>query len=114
MHEASIAQSILDIAIRECSRNGYERIERIKVEIGLLNSIHKDSLLFAFNALKTNTIAESAQLDIEEKPVGGHCNDCERYFTTNDIFVFSCPLCGGMNFSINQGRELNIIEMEVK
>jgi len=114
MHEASIAQSILDLAIQECFINSYGRIERIKVEIGLLNSIHKDSLLFAFNALKTNTIAESAQLEIEEKPVGGYCNDCKRDFTTHEMFVFSCPLCGGMNFSVNQGRELNIIEMDVQ
>jgi|GEM_PF-6762504 len=33
MHEASIAQSILDIAIEECYRKGYERIERMIIRL---------------------------------------------------------------------------------
>ena len=113
MHEASIAESILEIAINECLKNGYSRIERITVEIGLLNAVNRDSLLFAFNASKKGTIAEDAGLDIIERPAGGYCHDCKRRFISEEFFISACPLCNGTDFIIDQGRELNIIELEV-
>lgn len=112
MHEASIAQSILEIAINECLKAGASRIERIRVEIGIMNAINRESLLFAFNASKRNTLAEEAGLDIIEKPVGGYCKDCDQRFTSQ-LLLLNCPICGGQNFIIDQGRELNIIELEV-
>lgn len=113
MHEASIAENILEIAIKECLENGYGRIERITVEIGLLNAINRDSLLFAFNASKRETIAEKAELEIIERAVSGYCHECKRRFTVEEFFITACPFCNGTDFIINQGRELNIIEMEV-
>lgn len=113
MHEASIAQSILEIAINECLKAGASRIERIRVEIGIMNAINRESLLFAFNASKRNTLAEEAGLDIIEKPVGGYCKDCKQRFTSEQLFLLNCPICEGQNFIIDQGRELNIIELEV-
>ena len=34
MHEVGIAQSLLDIAIDNCKKQGYKGIESIKVKIG--------------------------------------------------------------------------------
>ncbi|MFN3740673.1 MAG: hydrogenase maturation nickel metallochaperone HypA [Thermodesulfovibrionales bacterium] len=113
MHEASIAQSILEIAINECLKAGASRIDRIKVEIGIMNTVSNASLLFAFNASKINTIAEDAELDIIEKPAGGFCRDCGQRFITEQLLLLNCPICGGKDFIIDQGRELNIIELEV-
>lgn len=113
MHEASIAESILEVAIKECLKNGYNRIREITVEIGIINAINKDSLLFAFDIAKTETIAKDAQLKIIEKPVRGYCNECKNWFDSEEAFVLDCPFCGGVHFTIEGGRELNIIEMEV-
>lgn len=113
MHEASIAQSILEIAINESLKAGARRIDRIRVEIGIMNAINSESLLFAFNASKLDTIAEEAELEIIEKPVGGHCRDCEQRFISEQLFLLNCPICGGRDFIIDEGRELNIIELEV-
>ncbi len=113
MHEASIAQSILEIAINECLKAEGSRIDRIRVEIGIMNSVNAESLLFAFNAAKINTIAEDAELDIIEKPVGGYCKGCKKRFISKELFILNCPICGGQDFVIDQGRELNIIELEV-
>lgn len=113
MHEASIAESILEIAINECLKAGFSRIDRIRVEIGIMNAINSESLLFAFNASKLNTIAEEAGLDIIEKPAGGYCRECDQRFTSEQFPLLNCPICGGQDFIIDQGRELNIIELEV-
>ncbi len=113
MHEVSIAQGLLDIAINSCTKQGYTRIESIKVKIGKASGIVPDSLLFAFEALKTGTMADKAVLTIEEIPVSGFCKKCNKKFTVDEAYVISCPVCGGTSFEVETGRELNIDEMEV-
>jgi len=113
MHEASIAQSLLDIAIENCTKGGYKSIEVIKVRIGKAAGVMPDSLLFAFEAMKIGTIAEKAYLKIEEIPVSGFCNGCRSDFTVEDAYAITCPKCGSLSLRVDTGRELNIYEMEV-
>lgn len=113
MHEVSIAQGMLDYAIDYCEKNGHKSIELIKVKIGRAAGVVPDSLQFAFEALKTGTIAEKAVLTIDEIPVSGICNSCGKNFTVEEAYVIQCPLCGSMSFKVETGRELNIVEMEV-
>ena len=113
MHEVSIAQGLLEIAIENCKKEGYEGIESIKVKIGKASGVLPDSLLFAFETLKIGTIAEKAILTIDEVPVSGYCNNCNSNFTVEDAYVISCPNCGKMSLRIETGRELNVAEMEV-
>jgi len=71
MHEASIAYELLNIATRECGRNGYSKIQSIKVIVGRASGVMTDALLFAFNVLKEGTPAQDAELIVEEIPVKG-------------------------------------------
>jgi hydrogenase nickel incorporation protein HypA/HybF len=113
MHEVSIAQGLLEIAIDNCTKQGYKGIELIKVKIGRASGVVPDSLLFAFEVLKVGTIAEKAVLTIEEIPVSGFCTKCNKNFTVAEAFIISCPLCGDTSFRVETGRELNVDEMEV-
>jgi len=114
MHEVSIAQGLLDLAIDNCKKQGYKEIESIKVKIGKASGVMPDSLMFAFEALKTGTMADKAILIIDEIPISGYCNSCCSDFTVNDAsYVTECPKCGQMSLRIDTGRELNIDEMEV-
>lgn len=113
MHELSIAQSLLDIAVKNCKENGYKRIEAIKVKIGRASGIMPDALLFAFDAVKIGTIAEKASLNIEEVPISGYCESCKKNFTVDEAFIISCPKCGNISLRIDTGRELHIEEMDV-
>jgi len=113
MHEASIAQSVLDIAVDNCRKAGYTRIESIRLKIGRASGIMPDALFFAFNALKTDTIAAEASVLIDEIPVSGFCNICGKDFVTEEKFILHCPECSGTSFNIKTGRELEIIDMEV-
>ena len=113
MHEASIAHSIIDVVSRQCAEGGYRHIEAINIRIGRASGIMPDALLFAFDAMKAETIASHAVLRIQEIPVTGSCDDCGGEFTAGEEFVLSCPLCGGGSFRITGGREMDIIDMEV-
>ncbi|NTU42770.1 MAG: hydrogenase maturation nickel metallochaperone HypA [Nitrospirales bacterium] len=113
MHEASIASSLLEIAVRECEGNGYKTIESVKVSIGKATGVLPEALLFAFEAMKTGTIAEKASLIIEEIPITGLCKSCNSEFRVDEKYVLCCPLCESASFTVTAGRELNITEMEV-
>ncbi|HTP05269.1 MAG TPA: hydrogenase maturation nickel metallochaperone HypA [Nitrospirota bacterium] len=114
MHEASIALSILDIVQSKCHEEGCNSVDSIRVRIGKAAGILPDSLIFAFDSAKDNTVAKNATLAIETVPVGGTCHDCKKEFTVEDVqYVFSCPLCGSKSFDITSGREMEIVDMEI-
>ncbi|OGW39534.1 MAG: hydrogenase maturation nickel metallochaperone HypA [Nitrospirae bacterium RBG_13_39_12] len=113
MHEVSIALSLLDVAEKHCKKEGYEGIESIGVKIGKASGIMSDALLFAFDAVKIGTIAEKAHLIIDEIPVTGFCKNCNNNFSVEEMYILCCPKCGGTEFTLETGRELDITEMEV-
>ena len=113
MHEGSIAQSLLKIAVENCEKNGYKRIEAIKVKVGRASGIMPDALLFAFDVVKIGSIADKASLNIEEIPVSGFCESCNKNFTVDEVFVINCPMCGNISLRIETGHELHIEEMDV-
>jgi hydrogenase nickel incorporation protein HypA/HybF len=114
MHEASIALSILDIVQSKCREEGGHSVDSIRVRIGKAAGVLPDSLIFAFDAAKDNTVAKNAQLIVEAVPVGGVCNECKKEFTVDDVqYVFACPLCGSKSFEITSGREMDIVDMEI-
>lgn len=113
MHEVSIALSLIEIVTEQCRKKGFSRIEAINVKIGRASGIMTDALIFAFDAVKGESIAKNAVLNIQDIPVAGYCRDCCNTFTVNGEYVLSCPACGGVAFNVTAGRELDIIDMEV-
>lgn len=113
MHELSIAQSLIDIVSRQCIEKGFKEVESIDVSIGRASGILPDALLFAFDVIKSDSIAKSAKLNITEVPVSGQCRICGNTFVTEEEYVLCCPCCGGTHFFVTGGRELDVTEMEV-
>jgi hydrogenase nickel incorporation protein HypA/HybF len=112
MHEAGIAQSLLDIVEETAFNNNANKVLKIFVEIGKLQAIETDSLLFAFDALKEGTIANNAKLIIREIPIIGLCHDCKHKYEY-DNYIFTCKNCNSINVEIISGEELRISEIEV-
>lgn len=113
MHEASIAAGLLDIAVRECREKGFEKVVNVNIRIGKASGVMPEALLFAFDALKSGTIAAGASLAIKVVPVSGHCSACSMDFTVDGEYVLCCPLCGSGSFTVKTGRELDLTELEV-
>ena len=113
MHEVSIAADLIDIVSNQCRKSGYSRIESINLKIGRASGIMTDALIFAFDAIKADSIAKDAVLHIEEIPVSGHCTDCDNIFTAGEEYILCCPSCGGSSFRMTGGREMDVIDMEV-
>ncbi|MDK2791628.1 MAG: hydrogenase nickel incorporation protein HypA/HybF [Deferribacteres bacterium] len=113
LHEASIAQSLLDIVIETASENKAKFVKSVKIDIGRLAAIENDALMFAFDALKEGTIAENARLYINDVPIVGRCNVCS-FDSEYESFDFCCKNCGSYDVILISGEELNIKEIEVE
>jgi hydrogenase nickel incorporation protein HypA/HybF len=113
MHEVSIALSLLEIVEEHCRAGGHHSVEAVKVRVGLGGGLLPEALDFAFQAVKVNTLAHNARFLIEPVPLGGVCKDCRRQFETDEKVVFACPFCTSSSFQINQGYELQVVELEV-
>lgn len=112
MHELSIAQEILSI-VKASLPDSNARVISIRLKIGHLSGILIDSLKFSFEAITSQTEFENTQLEITEVPIKIKCNDCLKASILNEP-VFLCPECNSFNVQLLEGRELEILEIEIE
>jgi hydrogenase nickel incorporation protein HypA/HybF len=112
VHELSIALSVLDIVQGAAAGAGLSSVTVVRLRVGRASGVQPDSLRFAFDCSKAGTPAEGATLEIEEVPIGGHCDDCGGDFTHPEPYVLACPLCGGAAFRLTAGDELHVLDLE--
>lgn len=113
MHEMGIAQSLLDIAIAAAEREGAQRIIRVNVVAGELRGLVPLQFTFCFSIIAENTIASSAELNLEITPVRGRCRRCEESFIVED-YRYICPKCQSEDIEIVGGTELRLRDIEVE
>ncbi len=104
MHEASLVDGILKIALNVAAENRAEKISAIGLKIGDMAGVEFDALNFSFDVLKKNTIAENSTLKINRVPIIAQCNKCGKTFHI-ERYNFFCPECGGI-LILQSGREL--------
>ena len=78
MHELSIMQSALSLALNQAQQAGAARVHMIRLRIGALSGVVPDALEFAFEALTPGTMAEGARLAVEHVPARFWCAACIR------------------------------------
>ncbi len=122
MHEASIAQSIVQTVLQEANKQHSSHVESIEIEIGELTFLGIDQITFWINTGFKGTIAENA--DIILKQVKGiiRCETCkyqgELKSQTDPIYhillpTFSCPHCQSSKIEITQGKEAIIRRIKI-
>ena len=113
MHEVSIMQNTLDLAIAQAKQNGASQIDCLTLKIGQLSGVIPEALEFAFEVLIQGTIAENAQLEIETIPAVCHCPNCDRLFEP-EAYVYQCPHCQQISSDIVRGQELDLVSVVVR
>ena len=113
MHELSIAKNIMNIVASSAQQSGATRVKTIRVRAGALRGIVPEQLLFLFDFVKKDTIAEDATLEVEIVPVKAGCKDCQRVFLVEN-FEMICPECQSKDLSVINGMELEVQEIEIE
>ena len=113
MHELSVTESILEIAVRHARTAGATHITDLYLVIGQLSSIVDDSVQFYWELLSQNTLAEGSQLHFRRIPTELLCLSCDHRYTPGRD-DFACPVCGGMSIKVVAGEEFYLESIEVE
>lgn len=110
MHELSIAYNLIEIAAAEA---GNRHVEAVNLRIGALSGVVKEALLFAYEIAAAGTPLAGSRLQIEEVPVEVYCAACGHTTSLDSLQAFRCAHCGAPTADIRQGKELEIVSLEV-
>lgn len=112
MHEVSIMEQTLEIALENVRSQGARQIHWLKMRIGEMSGVVPEALEFAFDVVTEGTIAQGAKLEIETVPVVCHCSNCGVEFQPPELF-YECPQCGHLSSQIIAGKEIELTSLEV-
>ena len=118
MHEMSIAQSILEVVQQYARANDHtcdvnaSRVKSIRLRIGEMAGVVPESLRFCFEVAGEGTVAQGAELLIEEVPIRCLCTGCNLEFSA-ERFLFLCPTCGTTDVEVLSGNELDVVELDL-
>lgn len=113
MHELGIMESALALVARHAAGHRGRQVSRVVLRIGALAGVEIESLRFAFDVVSRGTVAEGADLEIEQVPPAIYCHGCRKEFAAEGGgFIFTCPTCGDLCGEIRRGRELELSRIE--
>ena len=110
MHEAGIAESLLEIIIEHAHRQNATPV-RANVTCGEFSGINVDALTFAFEAIAENTVCRDLKLVVELKPVQARCGQCAKIFKF-ELGEPKCPDCGSENYELLPEEPMMLEEIE--
>jgi hydrogenase nickel incorporation protein HypA/HybF len=113
MHEYSITESILSLALEKAVAAKSSRIKRINLVVGELSGVVSECVQFYFDFIGKDTIASGAELAFEVRPTRLKCRNCATVFTPRDS-DWSCPDCHEAGIEIVSGRECYMESIEVE
>ena len=112
MHELSVTESILEIALRHANQAKATKITDLYLVIGQLSSIVDDSVEFYWDLIAKDTIAKGAKLHFRRLPTELECLECHQSFQPKDG-DFSCPICHSTKIKVLTGDEFYMEAIEV-
>ncbi|MFO0889456.1 MAG: hydrogenase maturation nickel metallochaperone HypA [Isosphaeraceae bacterium] len=119
MHELSIAENLVSTVVAAVRANANTtessalEVREVRVRLGRLAGVEKDSLLFCYDMVTADTSLAGSRLIIEDTAVVIFCARCQSEVELPGIQSFLCPRCGQPGSEIRQGRELELATIEL-
>ena len=113
MHELSITENILKIALRHAEQAGAKRITKLNLVIGELSGAVGESVQFYWDIVTTDTIAEGSLLHFEYIQASLCCLACEHVFPMDGKST-TCPACGKSRVVAAGGDDFRLESIEVE
>ncbi|MGI5818033.1 MAG: hydrogenase maturation nickel metallochaperone HypA [Armatimonadota bacterium] len=112
MHDVTAAQRIASTVLRAAEEQGARRVERVDVALGAMTMIDPQQLEFWLEQIFRGTVAEGAEVTIEQRPLRVRCNACghEAEVAVPDDPIYhlmpfapTCPECGSDDLGVLGG-----------
>lgn len=113
MHELSIAMSIVEMAEQEAQRHG-GRVAAVHLKLGMLSGVVKEALLSSYEMASADTALAGSQLMVEDVPIIVYCPSCQEQRQIKSAQWFCCPECGTPTSEVVQGKELELVALEIQ
>ncbi len=113
VHELAVCQGLMSQVEQIARRENAERITRILLAIGPLSGVEATLLRDAFPIAAAGTVAEGAELAVEEQPVKVKCLSCgaDSDALPNRLL---CAECGDYRTRLLSGDELLLMRVELE
>jgi hydrogenase nickel incorporation protein HypA/HybF len=113
MHEMSIALSLIDLACEEGEQHA-GRVTAVHVKLGRLSGVVREALESCYEMAAADTAIVGSRLVIEEVPVIVFCARCDRQHELAFGEWLMCPGCGDPTPDVRQGKELQLVALEIE
>jgi len=114
MHELSVTQSILEIALDYAARGQATQIVEIRLQIGEISDFDDEWIQRYFDFVSKGTIAEGAKLRISRVAARLQCDRCSFIFPLDKAtWNTQCPSCQSKETHLLSGREFRVESLEV-
>ena len=109
MHELSIAQALVDLAVAH--RPEGSKVRAVKVRAGPLRGIDPEALRWAWESVRGDGDCATATLDVNVLPWRMRCGQCGKEWSAEEM-EFQCA-CGSDRVFPVGGDELILDSLEV-
>lgn len=114
MHELSITQNILEIALDYATRNQAKQIIKIYLQVGEISDLEDEWIQRYFDFVSKDTIAGGARLEISRVPARLQCSQCSFIFPLDkSTWNTQCSSCQSKETNLISGREFRVESLEV-
>jgi hydrogenase nickel incorporation protein HypA/HybF len=113
MHELAICQALVTQVESIAHEHSAVRVVSIVIGMGALSGVEAQLLRHAYPVASAGTVAEDAQLEIEDLPIRVKCGQCgeESTVTPNKLL---CRHCGDWRTTLISGDELMLMRVELE
>ena len=113
MHELSITEAILDIALRHAAASKVARVTHLNITIGEFSSFVDDSIQFYWDLISQGTVCAGSRLNFRRIPAKLACLDCGNSYSISGGPI-PCPTCSSSRIKIVEGDDLSVDSMDVE
>jgi hydrogenase nickel incorporation protein HypA/HybF len=113
MHELSVALSLVEAVQEEAEKHPGE-VSAIHLRLGPLSGVVKEALVSAFGLATEGTPLAHSSLVVEDVPVVVYCAVCKQKRPVDSVQWFCCAVCQTPATEVVQGRELEIVALEME
>jgi hydrogenase nickel incorporation protein HypA/HybF len=110
MHEFSLTQNLLDLALKNADS---KRIVRVNLLIGPFSDEREESIQFYWRDLAKGSPGEGAALHFDHAPAEMKCLDCNGTFYLDEE-VSMCKFCYSERLQLLSGDEVRLESIEVE
>ena len=122
MHEASIAQSIVETVLKNAQEQNANFVKSVELEVGQLTFLNIEQVSFWVQIGFENTVAEKADLKVRNILARFRCQQCgyegpiqmqedaTMHFQTP---IVTCTQCGEQNVEIIDGKDVVVRKIRI-